>query len=236
MHASDETDSSVKPETIAMVIQANPGVYALLLGAGVSMDSGIPSAWQVMDHLCRKLARCHGKDVEEEQGQIWYKDHFGQSPSYSELFDELTKSGVERVGLLRSYFEATASDLETGNKLPTIAHRAIARLVAHGYIRVILTTNFDRLLEAALSELGVTPVIISTDNDASNKPPFAHNRCTVLKLHGDYLDSTFRNTKEELLTYPPALKKRLLQLLWSSTVSSYPVGQANQTLLFRERL
>ena len=42
-------------------------------------------------------------------------------------------------------------------KTPTPAHRAIASLVKAGYIRVIVTTNFDRLVEQALTDAGVPP-------------------------------------------------------------------------------
>lgn len=37
--------------------------------------------------------------------------------------------------------------------MPTVAHKAIANLVKHGFIKVIVTTNFDRLLERALEEI-----------------------------------------------------------------------------------
>jgi type I restriction enzyme R subunit len=35
-------------------------------------------------------------------------------------------------------------------------------LVAGGYVRVIVTTNFDRLIERAIEDAGVTPAVIST--------------------------------------------------------------------------
>jgi NAD-dependent SIR2 family protein deacetylase len=41
-------------------------------------------------------------------------------------------------------------DRQEGRKTPTAAHRAIAALVRSGYIRVLITTNFDRLLEESL--------------------------------------------------------------------------------------
>lgn len=38
----------------------------------------------------------------------------------------------------------------------------IARLVAAGHVRVIITTNFDRLIENALREHGVEPTVIAS--------------------------------------------------------------------------
>ncbi len=66
---------------------------------------------------------------------------------------------------------------------------------------MIVTTNFDRLLEQALEAEGVMPTIISSAHDAQGATPFAHTRCTVIKLHGDYLDTPIKNTGEELSRY-----------------------------------
>ena len=44
---------------------------------------------------------------------------------------------------------------------PTKAHKSIAKLAKDGYIRVILTTNFDRLLEMAFESEDINPQIIS---------------------------------------------------------------------------
>ena len=38
--------------------------------------------------------------------------------------------------------------------------RAIARLVRSGHVRVIVTTNFDRLMENALREEGIEPTVV----------------------------------------------------------------------------
>ncbi len=67
----------------------------------------------------------------------------------------LEKLRPERNQLLKSYFEPTDEECERGFKLPTGAHKANAGLVASGYIKVILTTNFDHLLESALLHAGL---------------------------------------------------------------------------------
>lgn len=202
----------VESEAVALGVQSNPGVYALLLGAGVSVSSGVPGARGITDELCKKLAMCQGvPDVQD--GRLWFEEKFGAPPTYSGLFERLSTSGVERVGLLRSYFEASEEDVELGLKVPTPAHRAIAGLVAKGFVKVVITTNFDQLLETALRELGINPIVVSSEANAIEKPPFVHNRCTILKIHGDYLDSTFRNTTDELSSYPMPLREKLGQIL-----------------------
>jgi hypothetical protein len=62
------------------------------------------------------------------------------------LLDALAKTPAERQQLLRVYWEPSEQEREDGAKRPTAAHRAIAALVAQGFVRVILTTNFDRLM------------------------------------------------------------------------------------------
>ena len=125
---------------------------------------------------------------------------------------ELVKSQAERMNLLKQYFEPSPEDEEKGLKVPTKAHKAIAQLVADGYIRVIITTNFDRLIETALHEVQVTPTVLRTSDAIQGALPLAHSQCTVIKLHGDYLDTRIKNTPEELKTYDKATNALLNQV------------------------
>jgi hypothetical protein len=75
----------------------------------------------------------------------------------TELFrvaGEIASSPDERRAILHRYIEPDEQDREEGRKTPTKAHHAIAQLVRAGYVRVIVTTNFDRLMENALRERG----------------------------------------------------------------------------------
>lgn len=45
--------------SLAFSIQANRGVYALLLGSGVSRAARIPTGWEITLDLVRKLAALH---------------------------------------------------------------------------------------------------------------------------------------------------------------------------------
>ena len=93
--------------------------------------------------------------------------------------------------------------------MPTTAHHAIARLAANGHIKVIITTNFDRLIESALGEAGLTPQVISTKDQAQGATPIIHAACTVIKLHGDYQDTRILNTPDELQEYPEEYNRLL---------------------------
>ena len=48
---------SIDPvHSLAFSIQANPGVYAVLVGSGVSRTAKIPTGWEIILDLIRKLA------------------------------------------------------------------------------------------------------------------------------------------------------------------------------------
>ena len=198
--------------SLALNMASNPGAYALLIGSGVSRGAQIPTGWEVVLDLVKRIAENEGEDPGSDPAE-WYSTRFGVPPRYSSILEELAPSPAERQSLLRHYFEATAEEREEGTKTPTAAHHAIARLVRDRWIRVILTTNFDRLLESALDTAGITPVIISSADQALGATPIAHTDCTILKVHGDYLDTRIRNSEDELRKYEEAVESLLGQIL-----------------------
>lgn len=198
--------------SMAVAVQARKGVYALLLGSGVSRSSGIPTAWEVVGDLIKRIADLVG-DERPTDPATWYQDRFGKDPSYSDLLGELAKSPADRSQLLRGYFEPTEEEREEKVKIPTEAHRAIACMVAAGHIRVILTTNFDRLMEQALAEVGVTPNVIWSLASVAGMTPLQHADCTLIKIHGDYMDLETKNTLDELSEYGPEMIAVLDQVL-----------------------
>jgi len=193
---------------LAFSIYENEGVYCLLLGSGVSRPSEIPTGWEITLDLVRRVASLQGVTDEADWAK-WYKTTFSADPGYSELLDQLASTPDERRSVLHSYIEPNAEDIAAGRKIPTRAHQAIARLVAAGHVRVIITTNFDRLIENALRENGVEPTVITSDDALKGAVPLIHSRCYVVKIHGDYLDTRIRNTDSELGAYTPELDRLL---------------------------
>ena len=194
--------------SLAFSIQANPGVYAVLVGSGVSNAAKIPTGWDITLDLVRKLAKLHEETCDPDP-ELWYRSKFEKEADYSGLLDELAKTPAERQQLLREYWEPNEEEREEGEKQPTAAHRAIAGLAARGFIKVILTTNFDRLVETALTDEGVIPTILSSPDQVQGALPLIHTQCCVFKVHGDYLDIRIRNTPAELDQYPPEFDQLL---------------------------
>ncbi|MCU4835385.1 SIR2 family protein [Bacillus cereus] len=195
--------------SLSFSMEANKGVYALLLGSGISYSADIPTGWGILKELCRRIMELKG-ETHEDPIQ-WYQNYYGQSPAYDEVIEMLAKTSTERVGLLAEFFEPKEGD-EAYVKRPTKAHKEIARLVKDGYIKVIVTTNFDRLMEQALDELDIQYQTLYHESDIAGMKPLAHANCTVLKIHGDYRDTRFKNVSDELKEYPPVLSSLLKQI------------------------
>lgn len=186
---------------IAFSLYEGRGVFALLVGSGLSRAAEIPTGWEITLDLVRRVALAQGV-TDQADWAAWYKEQTGQEPNYSALVREVGATPEERRSILHGYIEPTVEDREQGRKVPTAAHRAIADLVAGGYVKVIITTNFDRLMENALRERGVEPTIIASADALAGAEPLAHSRCYLLKLHGDYKDARILNTEDELASYP----------------------------------
>lgn len=191
-------------DKLALNLASSPGEFALLLGSGISRAAGIPTGWEVTLDLIRQIAGLQGVDVERDQLPKWFKETFGAEPRYSEVLEAAGPTKQARQRLVRRYFERIDNDAE-GVKSPTSAHRAIAKLVRGGFIRVIVTTNFDRLMELALEAEGITPIVLATDAQIQGATPTYRNACTLIKVHGDFLDEGILNIDEELSTYPVPL-------------------------------
>jgi hypothetical protein len=165
-----------------------------------------------MMDLVRRIAAAAG--IQGEDGEIseWFTGAHGEAPTYPAVLAAAAPTPAERRRVLEGFFEPTDADREAGHKVPTAAHRAIAELVRDGYIRVIVTTNFDRLMEQALRAVDVEPTVIHTPEQAAGMEPVHQHTCLIVKVHGDYLDPWIKNTPEELATYPAAFNEVLSRI------------------------
>lgn len=157
-----------------MSVHASPGVYALLLGAGMSRDAGVPTGWEIVSDLVRRAAVARGADEESAVAdpEAWWARHGDGGPlGCSGLLEALGGTATARHGLLRGYFEPDEVERQDGRKQPGAAHHAAARLVAGGWVRVVPTTDFDRLTERALEAAGVQPQVVHSPDTLRGMTP-----------------------------------------------------------------
>lgn len=202
--------------SLATALHAQDGVYALLLGSGVSTGAGVATGWGVVTELTRRAAAAGGMtDLGEDfDAEAWWGENGdGQPLGYSGLLEALASTPAARRQLLAGFFEASDEDREAGKKVPGPAHNAVAELVRRGSVRVIVTTNFDRLIEQALTDAGVQHQVVSSAAAIAGMEPLPHAGCTVVKLHGDYAQLDQLNTVEELSAYAPEMGELLARIL-----------------------
>ncbi len=202
----------LKPEErLAFSVHMNPGDYAVLLGSGVSSSAGIPTGWSVVLDLIQRIARLRGTE-DLADPEKWYIETFKTRPAFGDILDGLGFTEEERRGVLVPYIEGT-NDAGQEPPQPTEAHRAIAGLAKRGYIRIILTTNLDRLMERALHEISMDFDVISSDGGFDGAPAVHRTSCLVAKLHGDYREPGVRLTAKELEQYSPPIRRFLRKIL-----------------------
>lgn len=125
--------------------------------------------------------------------------------AFDEYLDQC--SDDERFAILRDLVEGTS---------PSKGYQCLAELIRAGYFNVIFSTNFDPLLEDAITGLqmrrrdyvflvhGVMePGFIADHLD--NPIP----RVKLLKLHGDLFYRKFYYTGEEITRFPPSINHAL---------------------------
>ena len=199
--------------SLAVNMLAAPGTYAILAGSGLSRAAGIMTGDEVLCDLITRVAKAEGAEVGQAgwDPKGWWVSKHDSEPAYDQLIATLARTDAMRRHLLGPYFEPTPA--RPGFAQPTEAHRAIARLCARGLVKVILTTNFDRLIEQALDDQKIRYQIAHDEEMLPGLAPLVHAPITVFKLNGDYRQGRMRNSTEELLKYPAKLKRHLERVL-----------------------
>ena len=176
--------------------------FSLLLGSGASNTSGVPTAQDMIERWRRllygrsKSADAYSKWVAK---QSWY-DH---EDEYSMLFEELYDQPSQR----RIYIEECVK-----NAHPSWGYVYLTNLLSRRFFDVVLTTNFDDLLNEAcyLYSDGLRPIVAAHDS-AVQGIRVTSGRPKIIKLHGDYLYDNIRNTLAELETLETNTKRKLNQ-------------------------
>src|SRR5689334_14234273 len=95
---------------LATGMHGQPGVYALLLGSGVSTGAGIPTGWGVVTELVRRAAAAAAPDDPEAADraaadpEAWWTEHGdGAELGYSNLLAALAPTQAARRDLLAGF-------------------------------------------------------------------------------------------------------------------------------------
>jgi NAD-dependent SIR2 family protein deacetylase len=197
---------------------------AWLLGAGASADAGVPTAGQLIDELLAVLY-CSENGLRradltrdphwQQRVRVFYDGRHGLPP----LADNAFYSAVfEKVYDDRDARARFVSDQLSGRH-PHPGQHMLAALVAAGLAPVLITTNFDTLLEDAIRraldpDSGARLTVL--DPESSTRAAFTiatEARPLLMKIHGDLGAVTVKNTTTELASQDELLRAATLSLL-----------------------
>jgi mannose-6-phosphate isomerase-like protein (cupin superfamily)/NAD-dependent SIR2 family protein deacetylase len=176
---------------------ANKPPYTLLLGAGASVSSNAPT-WA---ELCKTIAKDMGAEIPRNQDPVAYV--------VRTLFPQHAHS-IERSVAISKHLK---------NLQPSIGYKHLAQLVSTGYIRNILTTNWDPLVEVALSQfMPVSEIKVLVrgevpDDLIADYIKAGDMRVKIIKLHGDLTSRLLLMRDEETHRLSPALKEAVQSLI-----------------------
>lgn len=188
-------------------IREKKGKYTLLIGAGLSRESGIKTSGEIIKDLKVKIyksfhggKKASGKKIDEWiNAQDWFKS---QRNKYSAVLDKY----FPNKGLRKEYFDRLIK-----GKKPSVGHRYLANIISPGFIGNILTTNFDRLIERSLYQAELEPMVVNHQSDLEEFS--IENKINVIKLHGDYLYDNIANIEPETESLSENMKTKLQAML-----------------------
>lgn len=189
--------------------QAHASVkFALVLGAGASFSSGVLLVWKMIEHFKQEIYERYGVEFANEKEekiwlntQEWYKK---KESDYGKFFEECYDTETKR----RSYIESIIANAE-----PSFGYMVLSNLIHYGYFRTVITTNFDDLIYIASTTFTPTRPVVYSLGGFATEMTLTSERPRVLKLHGDFLYSSLKNTGEEIKYQDTNMKKEVQKVL-----------------------
>jgi len=198
---------------------------AWFLGAGASAAASVPTASQiVMDLLARMFADVHGLILQDlnlgDPGQreriVAYYDNMNGMPPAGAPSDYSTafKLALPNDGTRRQYLRGLLKD-----RSPSYGQRVLGAFLAQGLADLVLTTNFDDLVEQAADQarasvepplrprLGVASL---GDSGRAGLALSDDDFPLLVKLHGDFREMELRNLDAELREQNERLRQSFL--------------------------
>jgi hypothetical protein len=185
----------------------------LLLGAGASVSSGVPTSADLVRLGMRwVIAAAKGwtpddpairaSDVHAELlKQDWYRADVSPAELFPNVLDAVRPRARRREFLL---------EVLGGVTTPSAGYQLLAELLRRGRLRTVLTTNFDSLLRLAFGAGGLVTVADPSQYGVISTNP---TRPQLVYLHGTVEHYQDRVLREETETLDPALEQRLVPLI-----------------------
>ncbi len=175
--------------------------FSLFLGAGASVTSGVPTARALMERW-RRSAFAASSRMQTYDEWVKEQDWYGVDDEYSRLFELVFDQPSQR----RAVIENAVSDAR-----PSWAYAYLVSLLEQRLFNVVFTTNFDDLLnEACYRYSGLRPLVCAHDSAVSSIR-LTSIRPKVIKLHGDFLYDSIKNTSSELQSLEGNMREKFME-------------------------
>lgn len=237
---------SIRALTSSMVSRKMSGTdpYILFLGAGASISSGCSSMMQIVDDVLEQHAKSEFDNWENEIKTATEKE---------KKFGELLKNEIGKEKRTRFFEIWSLLDHDTQystlrkhlweDKTPSEGYDNLVKLIKRGFIKTVLSTNLDNLMEKALSNSGYQPgdfVIVVNGRDKHeeivDQLGSSRNSLKIVKLHGT-LESpkSYAFGQKEIFDFEKKIKPNLSQLINQSLIIVGYSGQDRDVdLLFKD--
>lgn len=191
-------------------VEKNPN-YCLLLGAGCSVTSGIPSGGELINEWRKEVyyENCEkGSEYSEEAAVRLLKDKFSQWYSENNEYSALFEKKYDLPSQRRKFIETLVAE-----KTPSIGYAYLVNLVKNNYLNSIFTTNFDDLLNEAFYHYSDRRPMLCAHDSSVNSINLYSSRPKIIKLHGDYLFDDIKGSLRETESLEENTKNKLVETL-----------------------
>lgn len=179
--------------------------YSFLLGAGASVESGIPCASECIWEWKRDIFISQNPTLAEMHNNIksqnikrsiqnWLDNQGtypkeGEDIEYSYYIEKAFRIPDDR----RKYFERNIT-----GKTPSLGYHILCLLAEREIIKSVWTTNFDGLIIKAAHKYQLVPIEVTLESQDRIYRTDANKELLCIALHGDYKYGPLKNSKEEL--------------------------------------
>ncbi|HEY0174091.1 MAG TPA: SIR2 family protein [Pyrinomonadaceae bacterium] len=179
--------------------------YILFLGAGASVEAGIPTASQLVMRALRRMreqttssakpsAEMSDAEIEKwAQEKGFYDAADTEHSKYAQVMNNLFPVPALREEFVRR--ELRKARVSNG-------YRILGELIGRGVFDTILTTNFDHLVRQGADAARPWPIEEVNSYEQYNRLATFSLEPRIIRLHGDFWHGNLRNTQEELSRTP----------------------------------
>lgn len=192
-------------EFIRSLKQNKDTSHSLLLGAGASIESGVPSAWDCIWDWKREIYLSQNPELVDyykntkvesvrQTIQRWLDQQniYPENDSIEE-YSFYAEKAYRIADDRRKYFQNLIQGIN-----PSIGYHLICLLAEIGWIKSVWTTNFDGIMLKMAHHYDVVPIEITLETEQRIYRTETDKELLCVALHGDYKYGALKNTSKEL--------------------------------------